>query len=130
VLAGEVARWRDVEEPHLKITRLPDVWISISGSVTTLPEDDPAAAIQNFIRMVNGVIEEHPPLSESPAVKPNGKKGRRLADNLRDGEIRIVQVSGAELNPRYRGRLEQSYSPALLLLTHCAAALVRSRVKG
>jgi hypothetical protein len=52
-----------------------------------------------------------------------------LESDLEEGVVRIVRVSGAELNPRYRGRYEQSFWPSILLLAHCAAALIRSSDK-
>ena len=67
------------------------------------------------------------PRQSSPARYAKGDPGKALEEDLEAERVRIVRVSGAELNPRYRGRLEQSFWPSLSLLSHCAAALVRSR---
>jgi hypothetical protein len=50
-----------------------------------------------------------------------------LKEDLDKERIRIVRVSGAEFNPRYRGEIEKSAKAAMRLLARCGAGLVRSQ---
>lgn len=104
----------------LKISRLPDVWISLAKGVIDMHDTDPEVTAMNFVSWVDEMVarqQSNPKMDE-----PGG-----LAELLAKGEVRIVRVSGSELNPRYRGRFEAKPEPALLLLSHCAASLLRSR---
>ncbi|HWN73655.1 MAG TPA: hypothetical protein VNN15_07610 [Solirubrobacterales bacterium] len=104
----------------LKISRLPDVWISLAKWVIEMPDTDPEATAMNFVDWVDGLVAKH---QSNPKLDEEGG----LSELLSKGKVRIVRVSGSELNPRYRGRWESKPEAALLLLSHCAAALLRSR---
>jgi pimeloyl-ACP methyl ester carboxylesterase len=123
--ARSAARWQSVPLPDFKVTRLPDVWISLGPmEEVSLTPDDPVLTASSFIRWVGGILEEQQ--SES-ALRRSQEKSDKLKAYIKKGRVRIVRVSGTELNPRYRGRYEESFSQVLLLLAHCAAALIRSQ---
>lgn len=124
--AEQVARWQRVPKSHLRVTHVPDVWISVDNR--RYGEGSSQEAIRAFIDDITAIVAEQPPvpLQSTGPVKAEGKRGKALERDLAEGRIRIVRVSGAELNPRYRGRFEQSFSAALTLLAHCAAGLIRS----
>jgi hypothetical protein len=128
MLAEQVSRWQRVPSEHLFVTHLPDVWISVNNIKPGFKEGDTDNAIVHFIDLVGAILAGEPevPLQSSGPIKAKGELGKELEVDLDEGKVRIARVSGAELNPRYRGRFEQSFWPAILLLAHCAAALVRS----
>lgn len=123
--AARVARWRGLETEDIEITRLPDVWISLGKEIgLTLAGGDGDAAARDFVGWVGEILAEQQSVE---ARRGSQKRSKELEAHLESGAVRIVRVSGTELNPRYRGRYERSFPRALLLLSHCAAALVRSQ---
>ena len=128
-LAPRVARWKGIATGDLTVTRIPDVWISLGQEVglTRSAGDGGIAVARDFIDRVSKIVAEQ----QSDAARGRTNKlSKELERHLESGAIRIVRVSGAELNPRYRGRHEHTFARALLLLTHCAAALMRSTPLG
>lgn len=120
--AKRTATWQNVPRDHLTISKLPDVWISINGRV---PDVGPSThsletTITDLIEWVSAIVAEQ---QSKRAKERKQSKNDELAEWLQGGELRIVRVSGAELNPRYRGRFEENPSRARLLLAHCAAGL-------
>jgi pimeloyl-ACP methyl ester carboxylesterase len=112
-----MATWQDVDEQYLDVTHLPDVWIGIhpeSKSMYSAPHQPRKKAHE---AIVDGVKQM---LSREPARK------RVFEEDHANNLIRVVRVSGAEFNPRYRGRIETSKTSAKGLLARCAAGLVRS----
>ena len=71
-------------------------------------------------------------LAEDRKVSPSlGNAASKLYRMRREGEIRTVEVSGAELNPRYRGRVLDDDSDDTMrvvnqLIIHWAIARVAS----
>lgn len=129
--AQAASRWQRVPAQHLAVNHLPDVWISVDCLNPGFEAGDPDAAIAKFVGWVTSVLAQEPPvpLRSSAARTAKSDPGKALEKELANGRVRIVRVSGAELNPRYRGRFEQGFWPSLTLLAHCAAALVRSGSK-
>lgn len=124
--ARSAARWQGVLLKDFKVTSLPDVWISLGPmKEVSLTSEEPVLTVMSFIRWVGDILEEQQ--SRTARIRSEEKKSNKLREYIRDGRVRIVRVSGTELNPRYRGRYEESFSQVLLLLAHCAAALIRSR---
>lgn len=127
--AKAVSAWQDIPPSQLKVANLPDVWISVDN---VRPSGfDPGQAgdvIHHFAKWVGDIVSGEPAVShQGPGSRSaKGENGKALEEDLATGRVRIVRVSGAELNPRYRGRLEQSFWPCVTLLAHCAAALLRS----
>ncbi|HEX6154161.1 MAG TPA: hypothetical protein VFZ19_11630 [Solirubrobacterales bacterium] len=108
----------------LKVSRLPDVWISLAKGVIDMPDTNPEVTAMSFVNWMAEIAAEHQ--SDSARSREQGQT-EVLNEYLAEGKVRIVRVSGSELNPRYRGRFEAKLEPALLLLFHCAAGLLRSR---
>ncbi|MDX6601173.1 MAG: hypothetical protein QOF13_375 [Solirubrobacterales bacterium] len=109
-LGGLGKKW-DGEHPDeaekIAVTMLPDVWIAFDNKAcdtlleTDLEEykDDPGRLRSDIER---GMIDL--------ATKLTPKKGKRVTDKklhdlLATGSARIIKVSAAELNSRFRGRL-------------------------
>jgi hypothetical protein len=123
LFAQRVANWQEVPREQMDVASIPDVWISLKDVGITLDPGDPNGAAENFVRWVSELMAEQQSEEARARRQPNSQ---RLVKYLADGRVRIVKVSGADLNPRYRGRFESELGPALLQLAHCAAALVRS----
>lgn len=116
--ADAVGAWTGAKQRYLEATHLPDVWIGIKADSELI---GPTSRVRDrihgeVIEGVEGVLSKG----------SSGRARKKLQDDLADGRIRIVQVSGAEFNPRYRGRLERGESAATRLLARTAAGLVRS----
>lgn len=122
--AKAAADWQGVPAEHLYVTHLPDVWISLGSR--SFREGVPDEAIGTLIDYVKGILKHEPSVLERPTGKAKSKAGKDLELHLNEGLVRIVRVSGAELNPRYRGRVEEGFRQALPVLAHCVAALTRS----
>jgi hypothetical protein len=131
--ARAVASKTEVPSDYLKIAHLPNVWICVNNFVPPLEPVDARTAIERFVisvaEMLEAEVRREGPKSARAGrpPKPATPENSKLAAELEEGKVRIVRVSGGELNPRYRGKFEQSPSQALQLLAHCAGALVRSR---
>jgi hypothetical protein len=126
--AKAVSRWQRVPARQLIVGHLPDVWISLDNMNPGFSSGRQVDAIAKFVHWIEKILVEQGPMPRQPSgpIKAAGTEGKKLEDDLKDGLVRIVRVSGAEMNPRYRGRWEQAFWPSILLLAHCAAAMVRS----
>ncbi len=110
-LAPKMATLADASEKYVEVTHLPDVWIGVEqGGAISVGSDDRDGIHQSFLEGVQRILDG----------KDSIKKDLELE------RIRIVQVSGAEFNPRYRGRVDMSETAAKRLLARCAAGLIRS----
>jgi pimeloyl-ACP methyl ester carboxylesterase len=129
--ARAMADWQEIEPQSLEVTHLPDVWIGIKAGAELIParanrRDDIHREIIDGVERI--VADEAMGKAASSGRRPRTTSGKKLLESDIDSEsIRIVQVSGAEFNPRYRGRIERSTKVATRLLASCAAGLVRSR---
>lgn len=126
-LVDALTAWQDVEREHLKITHLPNVWISLDSRMPPAQVRRRRQFEDRFVSWVAELVSELQP----GRTDPRGDVGknsavRRLGTQLRDGSVRIVQVSDAELDPRYRGRIESSPGAAIRVLAQCAAGMLRS----
>lgn len=110
-LTSEMASLAEADHKYVEVTHLPDVWIGIKGGgAFDVGSDDREGIHRNFLEGLRRILDG----TES------------LQKDLDGGRIRIVQVSGAEFNPRYRGRVERSAKSATRLLARCGAGLIRS----
>jgi len=110
-VTSELSSFAKASERYVEVTHLPDVWIGITGDATIASRADDRDEIhRNFLSGVKRLLD--------------GKDS--IQKNLNEKRIRIVQVSGAEFNPRYRGRIERSPTSAKRLLARCAGGLIRS----
>jgi hypothetical protein len=130
------AEGEKVPADYFQVAHLPDAWISIDALNYFSDRDpiDEGGAIWSFVEWVDmairkELIRKSNERQESGETRPATPENSAIREELESGKVRIVRVSGTELNPRYRGRFEQSPSQALQLLAHCAAALVRSASK-
>jgi hypothetical protein len=126
----------EVPPEYFQVAHLPDVWISFDAHpiATEKAPAEEDGAIWRFVEWVesalrNERLREEAEQNERPDGQPRAATldNSAIGDDLREGRVRVMTVSGSELNPRYRGRFEQSPARALRALAHCAAALIRSR---
>jgi pimeloyl-ACP methyl ester carboxylesterase len=125
-LTDAISSWIDAKHKYLEATHLPDVWIGIDPESTLLPdlEGERSAVHQKVIEKTAKVLEDQ---KGDAKEKVKGSGTKLLRKDLADGHIRVVQISAAEFNPRYQGKVERSPSAVAKLLARSAAALVRSR---
>lgn len=127
--AAEVAGWVEAEQRYLEATYLPDVWIGIKPESELIPvrtgerEIVPSLVVEGVTKVLADQVKSR---AAAPGKKPATAAANRLKRDLAEGNIRIVHVSGAEFNPRYRGRIERREVAATRLLARSAAGLVRS----
>lgn len=85
-------------ETTIPLTMLPDVWIAV--------DDDAREDLLNVgPKTSRDEIEASMVDLACKLVRGTDRMAEKLARHLTRGGIRIVKVSAAELNPRYRGRL-------------------------
>jgi pimeloyl-ACP methyl ester carboxylesterase len=128
-LARVVSTWQAVAPRHLKVVHLPDAWIAFSKHKDA-PDFAHARSREEFERhfldWVADLVEELEPRTAHFSDPKLSIRGEKLQEQLQRGYVRIVQISDAEFNPRYRGRLELSRGPATRVLAQCAAGMLRS----
>jgi pimeloyl-ACP methyl ester carboxylesterase len=126
-LASVISSWIDAEQKYLKATHLPDVWIGIRADSHLMAAQSQQRDVVNRL-----IVEKTEAVLADVNKRPQARKKqarptlKRLQDDLAAERIRIVQISGAEFNPRYRGSIERSPSAATKLLARLAVGLVRS----
>jgi pimeloyl-ACP methyl ester carboxylesterase len=137
--AERVSEWLEAERRYLEATYLPDIWIGIHPESTLVPANGERNEVfEGLVAGVRGVLGDIVKVREAKRLEKAGKGnarkekvkavfGKRLEDELADGRIRIVQISEAEFNPRYRGRIERRHGAAARLLARAVAGLIRSR---
>jgi pimeloyl-ACP methyl ester carboxylesterase len=127
--AETVARWQEVSGSYLEVTHLPDVWVGIQAGGKLVPARSATrgAVHQELLEEVTRVLDDEIKKAADPRLKLEELEDlRRLVEDIESGHIRIVQVSAAEFNPRYRGKVERSPKTVTRLLAACAAGLIRS----
>jgi pimeloyl-ACP methyl ester carboxylesterase len=91
----------------VQVTSLPDCWIWVSREVLGLSQIAASTARSEFIS----------------ATRKFQDKNSDLAVRLRDDKIRVVTVSRARYNPRFRGRLVVDVDELRRILLHAALCL-------
>jgi pimeloyl-ACP methyl ester carboxylesterase len=125
-----IAEWQAADARFVKVTHLPDVWIGIKAEAGLTPATgrDRSAMHRQFIEGVQAVIADE--AKERSGFKGTLHSKKRLVTDIESEHVRVVQVSAAEFNPRYRGKIERSPPRVARLLAWCAAGLVRSSRLG
>jgi pimeloyl-ACP methyl ester carboxylesterase len=127
--AERVAGWTEADQRYLVATYLPDVWIGIEADSNLIRAvNNRDTVLGGVIDGVDGVLADIVKAKEAAAAKEkvNTVFKKRLEDDLANDKIRIVQISEAEFNPRYRGRIERRNGAATRLLARVAAGLIKS----
>ncbi len=117
-LAKGITESQGVDPKYIQVTDLPDVWIGLRPN-KRLMADSLLEREFKHSTFINGVTN----LLSMEAKKRN----RALEELVEDGDLRVLSVSGAEFNPRYRGKIVQRPGAMADLLAWTAASLVRSR---
>jgi len=128
--AKAVAQWQRVDTRFIEVTHLPDVWISVKSGARLIPtlSAHRDTAYRGIIGGAEVAICDQAALDAAPrGTHPPTPNRDLLEEDLRNEDIRVVRVSGAEFNPRYRGKIEKSATVVTRLLASCAAGLVRSK---
>jgi len=97
---------------HLRVSSLPDCWIWASHKFLGISKRSSAHDI--VPRLLAAAVDAR-------------RKDSTLAHSLRDDELRIVTVSRARYNPRFRGRLVTDLESAKSLLLHSALCVSAAR---
>jgi pimeloyl-ACP methyl ester carboxylesterase len=132
LLAARAADWLKTTREFLEVTNLPDVWIGIDSKILGSSARSRNLLQSNLVGGVCSILEDDKAQqAEERDLESRGKGNKpeptALEKDLEDKKIRIVYVSGADSNPRYRGYIERDPRAATRLLAHAATALVRSR---
>jgi len=117
-LAEALTRSQGVDRKFIQVTDLPDVWIGIRAN-KQLMSISPARRNINHFTYINGVASL---LSSS-----REQRDAALNELIDEENLRVLTISGAEFNPRYRGKVERKPRAVADLLAWTAASLVRSR---
>jgi pimeloyl-ACP methyl ester carboxylesterase len=132
--AAVMADWQQVDRRFLEVTHLPDVWIGIKAGAKLIPakanrrDDVHREIIDGVERVIADEVKLMATRSGRETISTPGRK--QLESDIETEDIRVVQVSGAEFNPRYRGKIERSPKAITRLLACYAAGLVRSQPIG
>lgn len=124
-----LTEWIPTEHRYLEATHLPDVWIGIQPGSELVPTraGKRDGIHQDLVDGIADVLGDLVKLRDAPpGKKPQTPAMKLLENELAHERIRIVQISAAEFNPRYRGRIDRGSSAATRLLARTAAGLVRS----
>lgn len=107
-------------EPFGQVPSLPDCWVWISRALLTNFPDAPL----DMERGIGGLIRVVAEASESASLN---RSSTSILRELREEHIRIVNVSRARYNPRFRGRLVVDGSAARKRLIHVALCVAMSQ---
>jgi hypothetical protein len=115
----------DAARAHLKIEEdeepvvpaLPDCWVWLSNEFLGLDKQDQAPPIEFGIRRL---------CEKAPRFLGKGSPETRIAEKLRSDSLRMVTVSRARYNPRFRGRIVAEPRQAQELLLRVALCVVTS----
>ncbi len=132
-LTESTAKWLKADRGFLEVTHLPDVWIAIGPKAESIiaKERKRQKASESIVEGIAGILADH--LEREAAKKENPEVELAesvLEQDLEEKRIRVVRVSGAESDPRFRGRIEKSPAAVTRLLVRSAAGMVRSRPGG
>jgi len=115
----------------VSLTTLPDMWMAFGQKAClALLRAAPSAGRE---KIEKGMVKLACELAADQKVSGNlGNAASMLYRLRREGEVRTVEVSGAELNPRYRGRVldddsEDTMKVVIQLIMHWAIAYAASK---
>ncbi len=100
-------------EDFHRVPSMPDCWIWVARSL--LAHTDAKITMQDAIHAI------------VPVAREVGEDTRTMLQAIRDERIRIVTVSRARFNPRFRGRLLVDGKAARKVLVHAALCVASSR---
>ena len=126
-LTAALSAWQQVDDCHLHVTHLPDVWIALDSTTGFFQGMSRMTAEQHLVAWITSLVRElRPGSTKLPRDGSRKGPGAALQRQLDAGGVRMVAVSDAEFNPRYRGRIVTARGPATQLLARSAAGMVRS----
>jgi pimeloyl-ACP methyl ester carboxylesterase len=99
---------------------LPDCWLYTSRAYLGIPE------VKNFAKARDAFVTQTSKFTEM-TNEENGEQFGELSRLLRDDDVRLIEVSRARFNPRYRGRRLLNTIPARQVLRHAARCLNHTR---
>jgi hypothetical protein len=97
-------------EPLSRVATLPDCWLWVSRTFLTTFSEPPI----DVSLAVGDLLQAVPKACHSP---------KDLERSMRDGDLRLLTVSRARYNPRFRGRLIVNPRAARKLLVHAALCI-------
>jgi hypothetical protein len=115
-LAEAIATSQGVDQRFIQVTDLPDVWIGLRSSGKLMSVSRERRNV-NHAAFINGVA----------SLLTADKRDETLKELIEEEDLRVLSISGAEFNPRYRGKVERKPRAVADLLAWTAASLVRSK---
>ncbi len=116
--ADAVSTFQGVDRKFIQVTDLPDVWIGVRANKHLMSIAPRQQAI-NHSAFINGVA--------SLFSVSKSERYSALEELIANEDLRVLSISGAEFNPRYRGKVERKPKTVADLLAWTAGSLVRSR---
>jgi hypothetical protein len=99
------------------VPALPDCWVWLSNEFLGLDKDDQAPPMEFGIRRL---------CEKAPKFLGKGSPETKIAEKLRSDSLRMVTLSRARYNPRFRGRIVAEPRQAQELLLRVALCIVTS----
>jgi hypothetical protein len=112
----------------IPLTILPDIWISLSSALCSQlirQRDDPSSIREEVVKWAANLARKDGRAEDEDA---RGWAEADLARALSSDDLRVVKVSAAELNPRYRGQRLVTSRAVRTALTHWALAYRASQL--
>jgi pimeloyl-ACP methyl ester carboxylesterase len=118
LLAKAIVELQGVAPEFAEVTNLPDVWIGVKANKRLMS----SAPLDREIKQatfINGVA--------NLLSMEKQDRNEALEELVDQEDLRVLSISGAEFNPRYRGKVVQRPGALSDLLAWTAGSLVRSR---
>ncbi|HVD38078.1 MAG TPA: hypothetical protein VNC15_04525, partial [Solirubrobacterales bacterium] len=118
LLATAITGAQGVGPNYVEVTSLPDVWVGVKAN-KRLMSSAPLDRKIKHATFINGVA--------NLLSMEEQDRNAALKELVEQEDLRVLSVSGAEFNPRYRGKVVQRPGALADLLAWTAGGLIRSR---
>lgn len=119
----EITQRRSGERDELLVPSLPDCWVWVSHEFLGIDRDQDGSDHRDAIKLFLGRVAACTAKRSKPQTEP-----RQTWDwHLHNDNLRIVEISRARYNPRYRGRIIADTKRVDQVLRHVALCLAASR---
>jgi pimeloyl-ACP methyl ester carboxylesterase len=111
----------------LTVPSLPDCWILISNRFLESLAGPGGPQRREQYSVVTDLARKVSALNDPNLGEEHDAAWNTLESSLKNGDVRILSISRARYNPRYRGRLATNLRQAHEVLTHAALCAMLSR---
>lgn len=109
------------EQGDVRVPSLPDCWVVVSGGFLGDKPGEERSRNERLNQMANKLVK----LRETKD-DPNAEAQLTLRRSLANGDVRVLRVSRARFNPRFRGQLVTNPRDVVLFLTHVTLCSILS----